>query len=135
MNTIKPNFFIVGAQKAGTSTIADALNRHPDVYMSPIKEPCFFAKDIVATPWARWYSERIYNAESYSGPRSSKSSLGTLAFVSNPDTYYSLFSAWTGESAIGEDGAQESPQQAHLTSSLTTVFDYIANAMRISLLA
>jgi hypothetical protein len=37
-----PNFFIVGAQKAGTTSLYQYLNQHPQVYMSPIKEPFFF---------------------------------------------------------------------------------------------
>ncbi len=37
-----PNFFIVGAQKAGTTSLYHYLNQHPQIYMSPIKEPFFF---------------------------------------------------------------------------------------------
>ena len=37
-----PNFFIVGAQKAGTTSLYHYLNQHPQVYMSPRKEPHFF---------------------------------------------------------------------------------------------
>ena len=44
MSDFKPNFFIVGASKCGTSALADALNSHPDVYMSAVKEPNFFNK-------------------------------------------------------------------------------------------
>ncbi len=38
-----PNFLIVGAQKAGTTALYQYLKQHPDVCMSPIKEPHFFA--------------------------------------------------------------------------------------------
>ncbi len=37
-----PNFLIVGAMKAGTSSFADLLNQHPDVYI-PHKELHFFS--------------------------------------------------------------------------------------------
>jgi hypothetical protein len=40
---IFPNFFIVGAPKAGTTALYDTLKGHPEIYMSPIKEPHFFA--------------------------------------------------------------------------------------------
>ncbi|NJK48126.1 sulfotransferase [Candidatus Gracilibacteria bacterium] len=40
-----PNFLIVGVQKAGTTSIYNYLNEHPQVYMSPIKETNFLAKD------------------------------------------------------------------------------------------
>jgi hypothetical protein len=38
-----PNLFIVGAAKAGTTTLWRRLGSHPDIYMSPVKEPGFFA--------------------------------------------------------------------------------------------
>src|ERR687883_42510 len=37
-----PNFFVVGAQKAGTTSLYYYLKQHPEVYMSPVKEPHFF---------------------------------------------------------------------------------------------
>lgn len=40
-----PNFFIVGAPKAGTTSLYFYLKRHPEVFMSPIKEPNFFSYD------------------------------------------------------------------------------------------
>lgn len=40
-----PNFFIVGAPKAGTTSLYFYLKRHPDVFMSPVKEPNFFSYD------------------------------------------------------------------------------------------
>ena len=42
----EPNFFIVGAPKAGTTSLYHYLDQHPDIYMSPIKEPCFFSSEI-----------------------------------------------------------------------------------------
>jgi hypothetical protein len=38
-----PTFLIIGAAKAGTSTLYGALRRHPAVYFSPVKEPHFFS--------------------------------------------------------------------------------------------
>lgn len=37
-----PNFFIVGAPKAGTSSLYEYLKQHPDIYMSAVKEPHYF---------------------------------------------------------------------------------------------
>jgi hypothetical protein len=39
-----PNLFIVGAAKAGTTSLYRYLDAHPDVYMSPMKEPHFFSR-------------------------------------------------------------------------------------------
>lgn len=38
----EPNFFIVGASKAGTTSLAHALGEHPEIFMSQPKEPNFF---------------------------------------------------------------------------------------------
>lgn len=42
---MKPNFFIVGAPKCGTTSLASWLSEHPDVFMSANKEPKFFDTD------------------------------------------------------------------------------------------
>ena len=41
-----PNFFLVGAPKAGTTALYRYLDQHPAIYMSPIKEPNFFADEL-----------------------------------------------------------------------------------------
>lgn len=42
----KPNFFIVGAPKCGTTALSEYLRYHPQVFMSTPKEPHYFATDI-----------------------------------------------------------------------------------------
>ena len=37
------NFLIIGAQKSGTTSLYHYLAEHPDIYMSPVKEPFFFS--------------------------------------------------------------------------------------------
>jgi Sulfotransferase family len=39
-----PNLFLVGAAKAGTTSVYDELGRHPAIFMSPMKEPNFFSR-------------------------------------------------------------------------------------------
>ena len=39
---IWPNFFIVGATKAGTTSLYEYLRTILKIYMSPIKEPNYF---------------------------------------------------------------------------------------------
>jgi Sulfotransferase family len=43
-----PNFFIVGTGKAGTTSLYNYLQQHPQIYMSPVKEPGYFASEIRA---------------------------------------------------------------------------------------
>ena len=38
----RPNFFILGAAKCGTTSLYEYLGQHPDVYLSEPKEPTFF---------------------------------------------------------------------------------------------
>ena len=40
----RPNFFIVGAPRSGTTSLYHYLKQHPQVFMSGIKEPRFFAE-------------------------------------------------------------------------------------------
>ena len=37
-----PNFFLIGPMKAGTTAVAEGLKSHPDIFLSEVKEPCFF---------------------------------------------------------------------------------------------
>ncbi len=38
----RPNLFILGAAKCGTTSLHDWLNQHPQIFMSAIKEPSFY---------------------------------------------------------------------------------------------
>jgi hypothetical protein len=55
---IKPNFFIVGAPKCGTTALYEYLRPHPRIFMPEIKEPHFFATDLGSYP-------RIQTLEQY----------------------------------------------------------------------
>jgi hypothetical protein len=41
----RPDFIIIGAPKAGTTALHAALATHPELYLSPVKEPKFFLCD------------------------------------------------------------------------------------------
>lgn len=47
----KPNFLIVGAQKSGTTSLYSYLKQHPQIYMSPVKEPHFFVSHFLKLPY------------------------------------------------------------------------------------
>ena len=40
---MNPSFLILGAAKSGTTSLYHYLSEHPNIYMSPIKEPKYFA--------------------------------------------------------------------------------------------
>jgi hypothetical protein len=41
-----PNFFLAGASKAGTTSLYHHLAQHSYIYMSPVKEPTYFADQL-----------------------------------------------------------------------------------------
>lgn len=54
----RPDFFIVGAFKAGTTALYEYLRPHPQVFMSVPKEPMYFGADL--TPRYRRMTEAEY---------------------------------------------------------------------------
>lgn len=40
----RPNLFMIGAEKAGTTSLYELLSQHPDIYFSRWKEPNFFIR-------------------------------------------------------------------------------------------
>jgi hypothetical protein len=65
-----PDFLVIGAPKAGTTALHAALARHPELYMSPIKEPKFFLTE--GPPPTRGgpgdaltYREHVWRREDY----------------------------------------------------------------------
>lgn len=62
MNKIKKiNFFCIGAQKAGTTTLHDVLNQHPDLYLPPGKEVPFFDVNERYEKGINYFFETRYN--------------------------------------------------------------------------
>ena len=99
-----PNFFIVGAPKAGTTSLYHYLAQHPDVYMSPIKEPNYFAEEIrlgnIDENWQGWARREDQALRQYlSGPMQEKRFGG---IVSDWSDYVKLFRNVKGQKAIGE---------------------------------
>ena len=56
----RPDFFIVGAFKAGTTALYEYLRAHPQIFMSVPKEPMYFGQDL--TPRYRRMTEDEYLA-------------------------------------------------------------------------
>ncbi len=50
-----PHFFIGGAPKCGTTSLAATLADHPDIFIPPIKEVGFFQSDKWETEGLEWY--------------------------------------------------------------------------------
>lgn len=48
----RPNLFVIGAPRCGTTSLYSSLKQHPDVYTSVLKEPHFHARDLPVQPHA-----------------------------------------------------------------------------------
>jgi hypothetical protein len=57
-----PDFLIIGAAKAGTTTLYKYLSRHPQIYMSTPKEPDFFSKNELYNQGVEWYASLFSQA-------------------------------------------------------------------------
>lgn len=55
-----PNFLLIGPGRSGTTSLYHWLNEHPQIYMSPVKEACYYAADLKRKP-----SEIIATREQY----------------------------------------------------------------------
>lgn len=56
-----PTFFIIGAQKSATTTLANALGRHPEVFVPRIKELHFFSGDFVYSQFGLSSYEKFFH--------------------------------------------------------------------------
>jgi hypothetical protein len=56
-----PNTFILGAAKAGTTTLYQILCKHPQVFFSFDKEPMFFSRDDYYRKGMDWYTSAFFN--------------------------------------------------------------------------
>lgn len=63
---MKPNLFIVGQPKSGTTALHQFLGQHPEIYMSSIKEPHFFCSDFHLESDRAYGKQRFFDFRSES---------------------------------------------------------------------
>lgn len=103
-DTQKPNFFIVGAPKCGTTSLHEYLQRHPDIFMPFYKEPHYFGSDLIGSRF--------------------------MQFRNKPEKYLRLFQDVRGETRIGES----SPWYLASRTAAQEIKAYNPNAKIIMLL-
>lgn len=98
---ILPNFIVVGANKGGTTSIYHYLKQHPQVYLSPIKEPHYFSTDIDVNQFKKEFAQnKLQDIEKYvSGNMEQEYH---AAFVRDFNQYQQLFKNAVGYKAVGE---------------------------------
>ena len=99
-----PDFFIVGAAKCGTTALYHFLDKHPDIYMSPVKEPNHFCTDIRPQHFSEEFrlheKQKNFNLHQFlEGPMKEKQ---WGYFVEERSDYEKLFKNRTREKAAGE---------------------------------
>ena len=97
----------MGTGKAGTTSLHHYLNQHPQIYMSPVKEPCYFASEIRRDHLSPAMERNIRRQTGRLAGRLNDGKpvhpLGWLAV--EWDDYLRLFQGVTDETAIGEASA------------------------------
>jgi hypothetical protein len=83
MDNILPNFLIVGAAKSGSSALYYSIKGHPDIFMSPVKEPSYFSSQGMVFPG--------------NGPGDDRK-----VYINHFEDYSKLFSGVGTEKIIGE---------------------------------
>lgn len=81
-----PNFLIIGSAKSGTTSLYHYLSQHPQIYMSPVKEPRFFALEGNNMGFGGLGDQEVFCRSS----------------VTNIEDYQALFQGVKNEKAIGE---------------------------------
>ena len=99
-----PNFFIAGAPKAGTDELYYALDQHPQIFMSPLKEPCYFSSEIRSQAYParlRRHAEQMESAtRKYLDQGMPGKRFGGI--ITTLDDYQRLFEGAKDAKAIGE---------------------------------
>ena len=91
------NFFIVGAPKAGTTSLHEYLKKIPGIFMSPVKEPYYFCPNLV------------------------KENDSVITPIRNKEKYLELFENAENETILGESSVHyladpDSPKLIHEVS-------------------
>jgi Sulfotransferase family len=82
MSPPRPNLFLIGAMKSGTTYLSELLGAHPQIFMSSPKEPCYFVDPkVLLKVWPGQWDQGYWRS---------------------PERYLSLFAAAGEAAVIGE---------------------------------
>jgi hypothetical protein len=110
MQTKKPNFIVIGAMKAATTSLYTYLKQHPEIFMTKVKEPMFF--------------NNFQQENNYKILGSKKKRLTTL------EEYLTMFKDVKNEKAIGE----ASPAYIYNPKAPQLIKEYLPNVKIIAIL-
>ncbi|MDB9526430.1 sulfotransferase [Oscillatoria sp. CS-180] len=110
---VLPNFLIIGAQKAGTTALARHMSRHPQIFVSEIKEPGFFDFEGESPKFAGPRDLELYSH-----------------IITDFKAYQQLFSNVSDEVAIGE----ATTWYLYSTKAPERIYHYLPNVKLIVIL-
>jgi hypothetical protein len=127
-----PNFLIIGARKAGTTALYRYLEEHPQIYMSPVKEPQFFSYE-GGRPKCNYPDGLPYpvlNIVRSDEARAAMLRGVSVATFTNIEAYETLFDDVSSEIAIGE----ASPSYLYIEEAPNRILHHIPEAKLIAIL-
>jgi len=83
-----PNYLIVGMAKCGTSSLAKYMEQHPEIYVTPQKEPRYLTGSLMKTKLGGPKDEKVEDW-----------------YIKDYEEYIKQYDGVTGEKAIGEASA------------------------------
>lgn len=110
-----PNFLIIGSPKSATTSLYEYLNQHPEIYMSPNKEPHFFAFE--------------GKQPDFVGPGDVDAWINRSSIVTLSE-YQQQFDSVSTEKAIGE----ASTMYLYIPETPTRIKSYLPNVKMIAIL-
>jgi hypothetical protein len=98
----KPDFFIVGAAKSGTTALQQTLASHTDIYMSPIKEPNYFYTEVAIEELRKGLQEKLKKENAPQWINDGMQGELWNAFIRDESLYKKLFSKAKPSQKCGE---------------------------------
>jgi len=126
----KPEFFIVGAAKAGTTALQQMLTTHPAIYMSPIKEPNYFYNEVAISDLRSGLQNKLKNENAEQWIKDGMKGELWNAFLTDEQLYKKLFENALSNQFCGE----ASVSYLYSTQAAKNIFEYNPNAKIIILL-
>jgi hypothetical protein len=111
---VMPNFIIIGAAKAGTTSLYEYLKQHPQIWMSPVKETNFFALEGETLDFRGPGDQDYINSFS----------------ITKIEDYLNLFQGVSNQVAIGE----ASPLYLYSPKAPERIRHYIPNTKLVAIL-
>lgn len=125
----KPDFFIVGAAKTGTTALQQILDDHPGIYMSPLKEPNFFYDDVALKDLRKELLQKLTTENAEKWISDGMQGMLWTAYLRDEKLYKKIF-----EKATDKICGEASVSYLYSKNAAKNIFNYNPNAKIIIIL-